>query len=663
MTAPEDRAGASRPQPPPSPPQRLLPRRALPAAALAFAVALLAAWVVADVTHPPALFPKYLEAAAAPPAAAAERLLDYSPLYLAAARLAGHLAADSDRLLLGGQAVLHAATAAAVTLSVALLAGSGWGLAAGLGAALYRPFLVDCGIEEPEILIAFLLAAAILAGLAARARLTAARPRDRAATLLAAAAFAAVVLAGLARPQHLALLPGWAAWIAASAPRGGRRALWLTAAAAGLLLAGPLLVSRSLATGAPTLMNPGAVFYEGNGPGATGLTRFAPAAVIELERAHPEAADYGHVAYRQIASWASGRRLGPAAANRYWTRLAFDGLAAAPGRGLARLLRKAALALGPYEAHDLAPAEMLDRRLRPLLPTGFALLLLALPWIAFARRPRLAGLAGPLAVALLALAVQVVTYASARQRLPLALALWIAGPVVAADLFRGRSSDGGESRLRGNLRPPAGLLLGLCAALWLAQGSARSALLDQLGWDRTLGPEPPSAGARLLAWEEGRALRPALARDARRFAAGVALARAGRAAESLAALAPLAAAGGDFTIDDKDVGVPAYWAAVDLAALGDLGRAGRAAAAAAAVRPDDPRVAALALYLDRGEPTAPDRALPPALAAWRPPGVDPASARLDLSRAAAAAGARGRALALLAPLDAAFPELAGAAGR
>ncbi len=467
------------------------------------------------------------------------------------------------------------------------------------------------------------------------------------------------------------MLPVWAAWIAAAAPRGRRRAVWLAAAAVGIVLVGPLLAARTLATGAPTLMDPGAVFYEGNGPGATGLTRFAPAALIELERAHPESADYGHVAYRQLASWAAGRRLGSAAANRYWTRLALEGMAASPGRALARVARKAALALGPYEGHDLAPAEMLDRRLRRRLPTGFALLLVTLPWLAFARRGRLAALAGPLAVALLALAVQAAGYASARQRLPLALALWIVGPVLAADLCRrGGGSEGGE-RYRRPAPPPGDRTTGragasarrpascsaLCAALWLAQASARYALLDQLGWDRALGPEPPSAGARLVAWEEGRALRPALARAARRFAAGVALAHAGRPAESLAALAPLAAAGEDFTIDDKEVGVPAYWAALDLAALGDRPRAAGAAAAAAALRPDDARIAALARRL--AAPAAAS-APPPGGAAWRPPGVDPASARLDLARAADALGDRRAALALLAPLAAAFPELRGA---
>src|SRR6476619_3535655 len=83
---------------------RLLPPRArLPiaaAAGVAFAVGIAVAFLAADVAHPAAIFPKYLAAAAAPPAVAAERLLDYSPLYLTLARAALRLATDPDRFLL-----------------------------------------------------------------------------------------------------------------------------------------------------------------------------------------------------------------------------------------------------------------------------------------------------------------------------------------------------------------------------------------------------------------------------------------------------------------------------------------------------------------------------------------------------------------------------------
>jgi hypothetical protein len=605
----------------------------------AFAAALAFSFVVADATHPAAIFPKYMEAAAAPPAEQSERLLDYSPLYLALTRA---LAPSGYRAILAFQCLLHGLTAAAVTLAVAALADAawwGWGLAAGLGVASYRPFLVYCGVHEPEGLVLAALAVAVLLGLAAR------RLDGRSALLAAAGAAACLAAAGLSRPQHLLLIPAWAVWMTAGRPLRGRG---LTLAGVTLLvpaaLVVPLLVSRARAIGVPTIMDPGAVFYEGNAPGAIGLIRFAPQALVALEHAHGEAYDYGHVAYRRIAAAALGRPVTSSSlSNRYWTGLGLESLRAWPGRALARFVRKAALALSPYEGHDLEAAEQLDRRLRPRLPWGFFLPLLALPWIALATPERRRQLAGPLAIAALAFAVQTALYASARQRLPLALALWIVGPVLASDLARGR--------LTAAVRPALAVLFGIAVAIGLSAATARYALLDQLGWDAALGPEPPSLGGRLVALGQGRAFRPELLASARRFAAGVALAEKGHPVDSLRLLAPLLGTGRDLTIDEKEAGVPEYWAARDLLALGDRRRATLAAQAARAIRPDDPRVAALALRLGRPRGA-------PEPAAWRLPGTDPVSATLARAQAAAVDGDRPGALALLRPLAEGFPEIA-----
>jgi len=660
------------------------------AAALACALAL-------GVTHPDAIFPKYLAAAAAPPAEQAERLLDYSPLYLALVKAllpAGHAA------ILAVQALLHGLTAAAVAMAVALLAGRRWAWLGGLGAAAYRPFLVYCGMLEPETVILACLAFAMLFGVLARRRLgVAAAPAVAAAPLeapgeavavapapqpavvtapvapaaaavpsppgaagipvatvaLVVLAFAALAAAGLGRPQHLLLMPVWAWWVAAAAPAGGprraaRRLAWAAALAVAAAVLGPPLAMRARVTGVPAIMNPGAVFYEGNGPGATGLTRFAPPAVIQLERAHRESVDYGHVAYRRIASAVAGRRLDPLAANRYWTGLAWEAIAARPLAAARRCGRKALLALAPYEGHDLLIAERLDRRLRRLLPWGFAVPLLALPWLPLSRRGRLAELAGPLAVAVLAFAVQAAIYASARQRLPVALALWVVLPALAADLAGGRTTAA--------VRPLLALLLGPCVALGLAAATAREAVLDQLGWDGLLGRQPAGPGEVLCAAQDGRSLRPRLRRDAERFAAGVALARQRRPDDSLRVLAPLLDGRADFTSDDREVGVPQYWAALDLLALRDRAAAARMARVAWQVRPDDARAGALALRLAGARDATP---WPPA--AWRPPGCDPVSARLDLAGAAAADGGRAAALALVRPFAADFPELVPGAGR
>jgi hypothetical protein len=667
----------------------------------AFAVALGCALALASVTHPDAIFPKYLAAAAASPAEQAERLLDYSPLYLAlvkALQPGGHAA------ILAIQAALHAVTAAAVAMAVALLAGRRWAWLGGLGVAAYRPFLVYCGMLEPETVILACLACAMLLGALARRRLevlaapalaaaeaavTSPAPASVAAPVAAPAAapgmapppvvapaavtalprasiplatavfvvlaFAALAAAALGRPQHLLLIPVWAWWLAAAAPAGGprraaRRLVWAAALAVAAAVLGPPLAMRARVTGVPAIMNPGAVFYEGNGPGATGLTRFAPPAVIQLERAHRESVDYGHVAYRRIASAVAGRQLDPLAANRYWTGLAWEAIAARPLAAARRCGRKALLALAPYEGHDLLIAERLDRRLRRRLPWGFAVPLLALPWLPLSRRGRLAELAGPLAVAALAFAVQAAIYASARQRLPAALALWVVLPALAADLVGGRTSTA--------VRPLLALLLAPCMALVLAAATARAAVLDQLGWDRLLGRQPARPGEVLCAAQDGRLLRPRLRQDAERFAAGVALAGQRRPDDSLRVLGPLLGGRADYTSDDREVGVPQYWAALDLLALRDREQATGMARIAWQVRPDDARAAALALRL-AGSPDA----TPWPLAAWRPPGCDPVSARLDLAAAAAAAGDRTAALAFLRPLAVDFAELVPGVGR
>jgi hypothetical protein len=629
----------------------------------ASAVALVCALALAGVTHPDAVFPKYLAAAAAPPAEQAERVLDYSPLYLA---LVKALLPFGFAAILAVQAVLHAATAAAVAMVAALLAGRGWAWLGGLGVAVYRPFLVYCGMLEPETVILVCLAFAVLLGLLARARLGA--PPVPAVlppaggrlwtAVIVVLAFACLAAAGLGRPQHLLLMPVWAWWLAAAAPaapaggprRAARRLAWAAALAVAAAILGPPLAMRARITGVPAIMNPGAVFYEGNGPGATGLTRFAPPAVIQLERAHRESVDYGHVAYRRIASAVAGRRLDPLAANRYWTGLAWEAIAARPLAAARRCGRKALLALAPYEGHDLLIAERLDRRLRPGLPWGFAVPLLALPWLPLARRGRLAELAGPLAVAALAFAVQAAIYASARQRLPAALALWIILPALAADLAAGRTNAA--------VRPLLALLLGPCMALGLAAATARAAVLDQLGWDRLLGRQPARLGELLCAAQDGRLLRPRLRQDAERFAAGAALARQRRPEDSLRVLGPLLGGRADYTSDDRELAVPQYWAALDLLALRRREQAAAMARLAWQVRPDDARAAALALRLA----AAPEAAPRPA-PAWRPPGCDPVSARLDLAGAAAADGDRAAALASLRPLAADFPELVPGAGR
>jgi hypothetical protein len=138
------------------------------------------------------------------------------------------------------------------------------------------------------------------------------------------------------------------------------------------------------------------------------------------------------------------------------------------------------------------------------------------------------------------------------------------------------------------------------------------------------------------------------------FAAGAALTGQGRPADSLRVLAPLLGGGIDLTSDDRQIGVPEYWAALDLLALGARPQAAAMAQAARAAQPQDARISALALRLAR--PRDP-RLQAAAIAGWRPHGCDPVSRRLVLAAAAAADGDRPAALAVLRPLAADFPEL------
>ncbi len=608
-------------------------------AAACFLAGLVCAFWVARVTEPEAIFPKYLEAAALSGEELGERAGDFSPLYLALTRALG----TDWRTMLRVQAVLHGATAGAVALAVAGLVGLAWGAAAGLLAAVYRPFLVHAGLHEPETGIVFCLAVAVACAVWARRG-------NRASPALAVASGMALGAAGLLRPQHLALVPVWALWVAL--PRldddGVEHARQRFAQAAvavllgSLVLLGPFSVARWRGAGSFAVMDPGAVLYEGNGPGATGLRSHAPRAVLALEAAHRGESDYRHVAYRRIAAFATAGRGGaPAEANRYWARLALEGMAEWPREAAARLGRKALLAIAPYEAHDLVVAEQLDRRVRRRLPVGFAVLLAAALWVLLVRRERLGELAGPLAVGALALGVQVVFFASARQRLPLALALLVAGTVAAADLVR--------DRLRADVRRWFAFALGPAVAAGLAVIAGPWALSDQMAWDEVLGRRADSAGERLTAWQEVRVGREELARDWFLFRAGLERLRGGDAHTAVAAFAGLAERGRDFTTDEEPLGVPQYWLARALLLRGDAALARDVLAVAAVDHADEPRIRALAALLE-----TPAGGAAPAV---RLRGEDPVSARLLLAEAALVVGRQRLAQELAAPLAADFPEL------
>ncbi len=575
--------------------------------------------------RPPGYFTKYTSAATLPADQLLERAADYSPLYLGLARRVVPRWGKTGLLVINVAA--HAGTAAAVAAVVALTAGLGWGVAAGLAAASYRPFLVYTAVLEPEAVLLMLLAGALLAAALARAR------GGGGSLLLAAASGVFLGLAGLARPSWLALLPVWAVWVACAKP-GGRRIERAAAVLLGAVVVPvPILALGGKATGGVALMNPGPVFYEGNGPQASGAPGVQPELVKRLEALRGEGGDWAHVAYRQLAAVAMGREVTSAESNRFWTYLALEYLRDDPVRALRQFLSKACYALSPHEFHDLPEAEELDRRLRRRLPWGFGVLLvLAVVGLPGAVRTAGGAWLGPLLVAMVSLGVQVVFYASARQRLPLALAML----VLAAGGLAGLAGVPGR---RVGAFAYAGVAVVL-AASWL---SAPLAAFRSARFSTLLGPPPP---APVAAWLDGRAWRPGVALAAERAVLAEEWQPQGEGGRLERFLAPALASGVPWLRGQARLSL-----ALDRAARKEVGETVAAACRAATETPGVVLARALCAAGQGVPGTGED-------GTWRPAGVDPASARLALARALVILGEPSAAVRVAAPLLAAFPELA-----
>jgi hypothetical protein len=619
-----------------------LRRAAMPAAV--FVLSLFFSVVVSRATRPPGYFTKYLVAVRDPASIQKERALDYSPLYLALARLAVPLGAGEHggaHLLLDLQCLLFAGACAVVADAVRSLADERWGLAAGAAMAAYRPLLVYCGVLEPEILLTFLLAAAIWAGIAARRAIDASRRRW---VFSSAAAGCALGLAALDRPTSLLLVPVWAVWVLDGRPLRSHRAGPLALAAAFSIVLSPVVLQRWRATGSALVMDPGPVFYAGNGPEASDYPWFAPPELVkrlEEEADHAKYSDYIHVGYRRVAAASLGHSVTPGESNRYWAGLAVEAIRHRPISELRRLGLKALLALSPYESHDLIDAEEIDRRLRPALPWGLLLLAAGAPWLACVSARERRDLAGPLALAALTLAVQVATYSSARQRLPLALALFVALPVAGFELWRR-----GWRRLLA-----AGAAAGVAAGLAVGAACAPYSWFQEVGMVSSLGRRAAPVSEGLAEWLDGRALRPGGRESALRLEAAKRLYLAGRFEDVAAMLGPV--------LDGRLDAIPwtaaraHYWQARTLEAGGRNAEAAAQAQIARSIRPEDLRVAALQEALSwKGRPEREAES-------WRPPGIDPVSAKIALARELSYAGMGNLARRLAGPVARAFPEIAG----
>ncbi len=605
---------------------------------LAIAASLVTSIFVSGATQPPGQFLKYLDAAARPHIPA-DRRLDYSPLYLDLVRFlapSDGTSVERAKPVLTVQCVLLACACGAATFYLC----AAWGSAAGLIGLLlmttYRPFIVYAGVLEPESLIVSLLALAALCSMLVR------RP-ERVPFWCALIAGSVILgLCAILRPTFLPLIPVWAVWIASIAKTA--RA-WKATAAVGLslLVITPTVVGHYRESGSPIFMDPGPAFYEGNGPLATGLTAADPELVGRLEAMQPAGnADYLHVGYRRIAAAELGHPVSAGESNRYWMGLALESMRSFAAAAFSRNCLKVAFAISPYEAHDLINAEDFDRQLRKILPWGFSVILVGLPFALLLDRRDWAMLAGPVTIGILVIAVQLLFYASARQRLPLALPGIMAVAAGASQITRRHSSF---------VARPLGLSvagLGIFFALAWVTSPAQWQLETEL---RAFFGSPAVPERSLLSdILDGRALRPEARKAAILALDGRARYLSGQFAESLSTMEPVTSGtlSGSRT-SRKDA---FYWSARASLALGDVPRAKQSSRQAMSVLPQDVRSRALWLALNwKDESVSEARS-------WRPPGVDSVSARIALARELSYAGRRDLAVQLASGLAAQFPELA-----
>ena len=347
-----------------------------------------------------------------------ERLIDFSPLYLALHVAARQLTSVPEIAIMALQTVLAAAIVGMLFILVRRRLGSGWALVAAVLLLFNRNVLVHQSILEPEIVLLFFLLAMLVA-------------RERPGPGAALAAGTAGALALATRPSLLPLLVLLPVADLVEAGGGGARArAWpqIARRAAGYalpvaLVLGLLVVRSARITGDPLTpaMNPGTVFFEGNNPLSFGTSAVYPPAVARLTRqpVADDEPDRAHRFYREVARASAGRTLTVREVNAYWRDRAMAFIRDEPLRWLRLELGKVTLAFHNVRLHDVSSAWLLERRLGWLPTVPFALVgalaLVGLLVEAASWRRAL------LFYALLAsqMLVMLVFYVSARQRLAL----------------------------------------------------------------------------------------------------------------------------------------------------------------------------------------------------------------------------------------------------
>ena len=362
----------------------------------------------------------------------AERLMDFSALYFYLSVWAERLLPWPEAALTWLQVILAAASVALVFHLFERRMGMAWAAAAALAMALDRHLLVYARILEPEVCLLFCL----LAFLWLLDRKTRLAP-------WLTGGFAALCLA--IRPTFLPalLLVPFYYWL-----RGNRGRVWRGKSFAFLVPVAVVLLLLALRAAAITgdprtpMMNPGTVFFEGNNPLSQGTSAIYPPVVLAFVRHSGDEPDPAHQHYRRVARAENahlGHELTIAEVNAYWSGLALQFIKDHPRRWLQLLGVKLKRAFHGFRWHDVPTAWKLDQRLFFIPAVPFALLsALAFAGALFeARRWRESLLY--FALAGIQLAVMLVFYVSARQRLVLLPALLYFAAVGARRLARERA--------------------------------------------------------------------------------------------------------------------------------------------------------------------------------------------------------------------------------
>ncbi|MEM7353697.1 MAG: hypothetical protein AAF657_23060 [Acidobacteriota bacterium] len=341
-----------------------------------------------------------------------ERLMDFSPFYFQLSLWAEQLLPQPEWVLTWLQIGLAAASVGLVFHLLERRFSTRLALGAAVVMAFDRHLLVYERILEPEVFLLFGLLTFLVA-------------IDRPSRGAAALAGLAATLCLATRPTFLPaflLTPLYFRW------RGDRGRLWLQRSLALLVPVAAVLVllawRAQAVTGDPRtpLMNPGTVFFEGNNPLSLGTSAIYPPTVVGLVRHSGEIPDAAHEHYRTVARAEAGRELTITEVNAFWSAKAREFIRHEPGRFVDLLGDKLIRAFHLFSWHDVPTAWKLDMRLGlPTLPFAWLAALALVGTLLEARRLRQSLLYYALGAS--QLAVMLVFYVSARQRLVLLPAL------------------------------------------------------------------------------------------------------------------------------------------------------------------------------------------------------------------------------------------------